>query len=92
MKNHFEKLNKKVEGLAIKADLTIRKGINTLKKPLDNNDGWGKEEVIGIAITLIIAGFVMVPQLREFASKVVSAADTWYTNTMQSKIFPTTMP
>lgn len=90
MKNYFEKLNKKVEDLAIKADITIRKGVNTLKKPLDNNAGWGKDEVISIAITLMIAGLVMIPQLKTFAGSVMTEV-TGYFNSIKTKIFPTTL-
>lgn len=86
MKNCIEKLNKKVENLAIMTDISIRKGANMLKKPL-NNDGWGKDEIIAIAATLIIAAFVMIPGLNEIAKNVVAAAKTWFSGTMSSKIF-----
>lgn len=92
MKSYFKRLNKTAENFAIKADIAVRKLFNSSKEILKNNDGWGKDEVIAIAAALVIAGFVMIPKLKELASSIVSAADSWFTNTMQSKIFPTTMP
>ena len=87
MKNYFEKLNKRVEGLAIKADITIRKGVNTLKNTLDNNNGWGKDEIISIAAALIIAAFIIIPGLRELATTILSEAKTWFSTKIKIKIF-----
>lgn len=92
MKTYFKRLNKTFGNIVIKTDVAVRKMFNTSKEILKNNDGWGKDEVIAIAAALVIAGFVMIPKLRELATTIVGAAESWFTNTMQSKIFPTTMP
>jgi len=46
--------------------------------------------VTAVAVVLVVAGFIMVPGLRNFATTVLNAMTTWWTNTVASKIFPTT--
>lgn len=48
----------------------------------------GISTILSIAIAIIIAGFVLVPGLRSFAEEIMSAMTTWWTDTIQSGIFP----
>ncbi len=50
----------------------------------------GKDEILGIAAALVVAAFVVIPQLRTFAGTVMTGLTNWWTNTIATKIFPTT--
>ena len=67
----------------------LRKVHIRVKTALCNNRGAGKEEVIGIAVTLIIAAFVLIPQLRNFSTNVMTALTDWWGVTISHNIFPT---
>ncbi len=45
--------------------------------------------IISIAIAIIIASFVLIPGLRTFSETVLNSMNEWWTNTIQSTIFPT---
>ncbi|MEM1724710.1 MAG: hypothetical protein QXW71_02910 [Thermoplasmata archaeon] len=70
----------------------MRKLANNIKKHFSkitkSNKGIGIAELIGIAALFIIAAFVLIPGLRTFAQNVITALNTWWTNTVSSKIFP----
>jgi len=38
---------------------------------------------------LVIAAFVVVPELREFTESIMTSAKSWWDNTIKSKIFST---
>jgi hypothetical protein len=44
--------------------------------------------IIGIAIGLIIAAFVLLPGIESFAESIMSDMQSWWTNTIGAKIFP----
>lgn len=48
----------------------------------------GISTILSIAIAIIIAGFVLVPGLRGFAEQIMASMTTWWTDTIQSGIFP----
>ena len=52
------------------------------------NDGFGMSELLGIAATLIIAAFVIIPGLRTFADNIMDRLGTWWTNSITTQIFP----
>lgn len=81
--------NEKYKEYAVKTDILLRRVKKSIKKPLENNEGWGKEEIIGTAIVLVIAAFVVVPELREFAESIMTSAKSWWDNAIKSKIFST---
>lgn len=60
------------------------------KKPVMNNKAIGVNEVIGLAIVLVVGAFVLIPGFRDFADTVMDAATAWWTNTIATRIFPTT--
>ena len=46
--------------------------------------------ITAVAVVLVVAAFIMIPGLRTFATTVMTALTNWWTNTVASKIFPTT--
>jgi hypothetical protein len=54
---------------------------------ISGNGGFGLNEVLGIAAALIIAAFVVIPQLRDFASLITDRLGTWWTG-ISGTIFP----
>lgn len=49
-------------------------------------DGFGMNELLGIAAALILAAFIIIPQLRIFATNVMSGLSTWW-DTIDIKVF-----
>lgn len=49
---------------------------------------FGMSAIIGIAIGLIIAAFVLIPGIQTFAQSIMSQMQSWWTNTISSQIFP----
>jgi len=44
--------------------------------------------IVSVALTIIVAGFVLIPGLRSFAESVMSSMNTWWQDTIKSGIFP----
>jgi hypothetical protein len=73
---------------------TIQKGGYAMKKRsilrfVRDESGFGINELLGVAAALIIAAFVIIPNLREFADSVMRELDGWWGNNIKSTIFPT---
>jgi hypothetical protein len=49
--------------------------------------GFGMNELLGIAAAVIIAGFVVVPGLREFSGKLMQNLNYWWDYHVYHKIF-----
>lgn len=49
---------------------------------------FGMSSIIGIAIGLIIAAFILIPGLQTFANTIISDMELWWTNSVSSQIFP----
>ena len=49
---------------------------------------FGMSAIIGIAIGLIIAAFILIPGLQTFATKIMTDMELWWTNSISSQIFP----
>lgn len=49
---------------------------------------FGISSVIGIAIGLIVAAFILIPGIQTFASKIISDMQLWWTNSISTQIFP----
>ncbi|AUS95109.1 hypothetical protein CDQ84_03605 [Clostridium thermosuccinogenes] len=47
------------------------------------------ELVILICVGLIIAAFIIVPNLKAFAVTIVTGLSSWWTNTISKVLFPT---
>ncbi|GAU77864.1 hypothetical protein [Fusibacter sp. 3D3] len=50
---------------------------------------FGMNSIIGVAIGLIIAAFVLIPSLKTFATTVMTSMTTWWTGTINGTLFPT---
>lgn len=74
--------------------LIKRENINKLSKEMrfvffeDERGEFGMSSIIGIAIGLIIAAFVLLPGIESFAESIMSDMQSWWTNTIGAKIFP----
>lgn len=53
---------------------------------LKGKQGFGINEIIGIAAGVIIAAVVVIPGLRSFAQTIMSQLTTWWTG-MSSQLF-----
>lgn len=47
----------------------------------------GMSAIINTAIALIIAGFILVPNLRALAVTMTTDITTWYTNSIKTVMF-----
>lgn len=47
----------------------------------------GMNAIIGIAIGLIIAAFILIPGIQRFATQIMTDMQTWWTNAISSKVF-----
>jgi hypothetical protein len=68
----------------------VRESIKYFKSEIRRNDGFGLQEVLGIAAVLIVASFVIIPGFRTFAGTILTALTNWFTTTVQTRLFPTT--
>jgi len=82
-------VNEKTMNVMLKGEVMLRKLKTSIKTPLKNNDGWGRDEIIGAAIILVIAAFVVAPELTDIVENIMSDAATWFDTTM-GKIFSST--
>ena len=56
----------------------------------DKSGELGIGTIVSIAIAIIVAGFVLIPGMREFAQIILDSMNDWWQNTVQTSIFPTT--
>jgi len=49
---------------------------------------FGMSAIIGIAIGLIIAAFILIPGLQTFATTIMTDMELWWSNSISSQIFP----
>lgn len=56
---------------------------------LQNQNGFGLYEVIGIVAVLIVAAFVVIPGFRSFAEGIMASMNTWVDGTIVANLFPT---
>ncbi len=87
MKRLLENVNQNTEDFVIRTDIKIKRIAKAILKPLQNNDGWGRDEIIAVAIALVIAAFVVVPGLRTFAKDIIDGTKIWYDGSIETKIF-----
>lgn len=60
-----------------------------MRHKLESERGeFGISSVIGIAIGLIVAAFILIPGIQTFASKIISDMQLWWTNSISTQIFP----
>lgn len=63
-----------------------RKVKSIIEKLVEREDGFGLNELLGIAAAIIIAGIIFIPQLKNFADSVMDKLASWWTS-VQDKIF-----
>lgn len=44
---------------------------------------------LGMAIVLVISAFVIMPGLKGFSNTFISSMNSWWTNTISTKVFST---
>jgi hypothetical protein len=52
---------------------------------------FGISAILGIAIALTVAAFVVLPGVKSFAGTVVSGLDSWWTGTVSGALFDNTL-
>ena len=58
-----------------------------LRKIIGNRRGeLAMSTILGIAIAIIVAAFVLIPQIRSFAATILSDVQSWWTNTVRNSI------
>lgn len=68
--------------------IIIKLAVREVRKICKNDGGFGLNEFLGIAAAVIIAAFVVIPGLRDFAESVIVQLDTWWTS-ISGNIFQT---
>ncbi len=48
---------------------------------------FGISALLGVAIGLIVAGFVLIPGIRTFAEGIVTSMNEWWTNVVSKNVF-----
>jgi len=67
------------------------KGQLALKKQKwvsDIRGEFGMSSIIGLAIGLIVAAFILIPGVRTFETSVITDMQSWWTTTISSTLFP----
>ena len=64
-----------------------KKSRQQLNLKLAGRQGFGLNEVIGIAAGIIIAAFIIVPGLKEIAREMMDRLKSWWAN-IQNEFFP----
>lgn len=49
---------------------------------------FGISSLIGVAIGLIIAAFVLIPGIRNFATHIMKDMEQWWTDSVSNQVFP----
>lgn len=66
-------------GKMLKKWIVVRKG------------GFGMNELLGIAAALIIAAFIVIPSMQEFAKAMMTGLKEWWEGTIMDTIFPSSI-
>lgn len=75
----------------VMAILFVEAGIfkGNAKKLINKRNGFGMNELLGIAAAVILAAFIVIPGLRKFSTDIMTGLTNWWTDSVASKIFPT---
>lgn len=69
--------------------LGVRKFPSWLNRLVVEEQGeFGLSSLIGVAIGLIIAAFVLIPGVRDFAGRIIADMDSWWKSSVSSQVFP----
>ena len=72
----------------IKKMSIINRSLMQITGILRGKGGFGMNELLGIAAALILAAFIIIPQLQVFAKSVMTALNTWWSGQVTAEIFP----
>ncbi|HOQ06361.1 MAG TPA: hypothetical protein PK127_02770 [Clostridiales bacterium] len=61
------------------------------EKFISKQEGFGLNELLGIAAALIIAGFIVIPQMQSFAKNLMEGLAKWWNDIIYSRIFPSSL-
>jgi len=61
------------------------------KRLFSDRRGFGMNELLSIAAALILAAFIVIPQLKTFAQTVMSGLSEWWRDTIKTSIFPSSL-
>ena len=65
---------------------------NVIKEKIISTKGeFGVSIIINIAIALIIAAFILLPNMKTFSNKLMTDISDWYTNTLKNSLFDTSI-
>ena len=72
---------------------TVLKVKSALKRGCDKfvqgeKGEFGMSAIIGIAIGLIVAAFILIPGIRAFATGIITDMQTCWSNSISGQIFP----
>jgi|GEM_PF-5567830 len=84
MKNFIRKINEKSMEMILRGGNMLgrfKRSMEKPLKPLKNNSGWGKDEIIGAAMVLVIAAFIIAPGLSNIAQNIMTKASSWFSST-----------
>jgi len=73
----MKKIRKRIEVAVIKMEIGAKR-----------NDGFGMNELLGIAAALIIAAFIIIPGLQTLTESIMIKLDDWWDVTIVGRIFP----
>lgn len=77
-----------VNNAIVRCKITAAKLSNTLSDKLirkvhtltENNDGFGMNELLGIAAAIVIAAFIIIPGLQGIAEDIMDKLVEWWDN------------
>ncbi len=55
---------------------------------LSERGEFGMSAIIGVAIGLIVAAFILIPGIQAFATQIMTDMQNWWTNAISSQLFP----
>ena len=58
---------------------------------LKKKDGFGMNEILGIAAGLILAAFIIIPGLKDVSKKIIDDVKLWWDSTVSKGLFPTSL-
>lgn len=67
----------------------MKKNRLTIKEFLESERGdFGMSAIIGVAIGLIVAAFILIPGIQTFATQIMTDMHNWWANAISSQLFP----
>lgn len=72
----------------MKLAVMVQNELFLIKEKLASNKGeFAMDAVLGMALTLIIAAFIIIPNMKNLSSSIMGKLVDWWDNTVSTKIF-----